>query len=177
VRIFNFQFSIFKQLRIKIIVFAAIIVGAGIGAMIFYNKAPKTARITAEVPSGISVSQSIDLPIFIDTRDYTINAAEVYLTYDPQLVTVESVSKDNSFFQLWITDEPKFSNEKGQLSFAGGLPTPGFKGRGQIGTVTLKLLKPGHTNLTFDPKTRVLLNDGQGTAVPLYVAPISLLVQ
>lgn len=133
---------------------------------------PHYGRITASVPHRPAVGQSVTIPIYIDTGSDTINAAEVYLTFDPSVIAVDSVAKDPSFFQLWITDQPAYSNETGTLSFAGGLPSPGFKGRGQVGSVTLHFLKHQAASLTFESKTRILKNDGQGTAVPLIVRPI-----
>ena len=113
------------------------------------------------------INKKISIPIEINTQDKTINAAEAYLTFDPKAIRVESVSKSDSFFTIWITDEPKFSNEKGEISFAGGLPNPGFKGKGVIGSVEITPLKTGWQTLTFDARTRLLLNDGLGTESPL----------
>jgi hypothetical protein len=138
---------------------------------------PKKVTIAAEIPSSIKVNQKITLPIFIDTSGLIINAAEVYLKFDPATLKVESASKENSFFQLWITDEPKFSNDKGEISFAGGLPKPGFQGRGQIGSVNIIPLKSGLQTLSFDQKSRILLNDGVGTEAPLKLEPIKIKVK
>ena len=162
------------QNLIKIIPSIFIVAGLGWGLAIYFKDQPKTARIIAEVPAGIGANQVITVPIFMDTQDYTINAAEVYLRYDPSKLQIDSVAKEDSIFQIWITDQPKYSNESGELSFAGGLPNPGFKGRGQIGTVTLRKLSPGATNIMFEDKTRILLNDGKGTAIPLFLSPITI---
>lgn len=143
-----------------------------IGIVYWYVKQPAPAEIETRVPKQVAVEQLISIPISIDTKGRTINAAEIYLTFDPSLIKIESVSKEGSFFQLWIKDEPRFSNEKGEVSFAGGLPTPGFKGKGQVGLVTLRLLEAQETKLTFESKTRILLNDGLGTAIPLNLEPI-----
>ena len=156
-----------KTLKIIIAVLAILVI-AGIIFLVFskLNFARK-AEISADLPKLIKVNQAITLPIIIDTTGETINAAEIYLKFDSQAIKVESVSKDNSFFELWITDEPKFSNEKGEISFAGGLPTPGFKGKGEIGQIIFIPKKSGWTEISFDSKTRALLNDGKGTAIPL----------
>jgi len=137
----------------------------------------KTPNISSNFNGKAQVSENVVIPITIDTKDATINAAEVYLKFNNQELKVISVSKENSFFKLWITDEPKFSNEKAEISFAGGLPTPGFKGKGVIGSVTVTPLKKGLLYIEYDSKTRVLLNDGVGTAVSLRLEPIKIKVQ
>ncbi len=129
------------------------------------------------MPEKIASEEKIHIPIFINTQKYIINAAEIYLRFDPSELQVVSVSKENSFFQLWITGEPKFSNETGEISFAGGLPTPGFSGKGQVGAVEIVAKKPGRHQLSFDGRTRILLNDGLGTAIPLNLRPIKFKVK
>lgn len=175
-QIFNFpclaggrEFSIFK-----IILFVVtLVIIAGIVFFAFYKiNLAKKASIKAELPPNIKVGETIGVPIFIDTKDETINAAEIYLEFNPEEIEIISVSKDESFFELWITDEPKFSNEKGEISFAGGLPTPGLQGKGQVGSIEAKPLKKGTIMLTFDSKTRILRNDGLGTTIEFLNDPI-----
>lgn len=140
---------------------------------LYYNNQPGVATIT--IPkSKVSVGETITIPITIDTAGHTINAAEAYLTFNPAAVQIVSVNKEPSFFQLWIKDQPVYNNERGEISFAGGLPTPGFKGKGSIGSISLKLLTDKSAQLVFTPKTRILLNDGEGTAVPLRLRPLTI---
>jgi hypothetical protein len=149
-----------------------LLVGA-IGVFAF-SRPLKKATIVAEGVKTVQVNEKVTIPIFIDTAGATINAAEMYLTFNPNELRVDSISKEPSFFVLWIKDQPAFSNETGTISFAGGLPTPGFSGKGQVGSVTIIAKKHGTIKLTFDPKTRILLNDGIGTVVPLRLLPITL---
>jgi hypothetical protein len=158
----------------------AVVAILAIGGIIFlafsrHNFARK-AESSATVPKGIKVNQELTLPVSIDTAGVTINAAEVYLKFDPTAIKVESVTKDNSIFQLWITDQPQFSNQSGDISFAGGLPTPGFSGKGQIGQVKIRPLKAGQVKIDFDGKSRALLNDGLGTAISLNLPTIKFTV-
>lgn len=158
------------------IVLALLGIAIGIGGMWFWQKArqPEVASISLpEVPSLPAGAKQI-LPIEIDTAGQTINAAEVYINFDPAIIQVESVSTEGSVFTIQIKDQPAFSNERGQISFAGGLPTPGFKGKGKIGTVTIIGKRSGQTELNFDHRTQMLLNDGLGTAVPLRLDPVKI---
>lgn len=133
----------------------------------------QTATMQLDAPNTVTVGAPQSIPIIIDTKQDTVNAAEVYITFDPTQAKIESVSKDKSFFTLWITDQPSFSNESGLITFAGGLPTPGFKGNGTVGSFMLTPLKKGRIVLTIDAKSRILKNDGHGTAVPLRLSQIS----
>ena len=148
-------------------------VGVSLFAFWRYNKA-KEAMITLGAPKTVQVDQEFEIPVKIDTAGKNINAAEIYLEFDPSQLEVISVSKDNSFFTLWITDEPKFSNDRGDISFAGGLPSPGFTGIGQIGGIRIKAKKTGKITIEFDKKSRVLLNDGFGTKIKLKLDSVSI---
>lgn len=138
------------------------------------NRIPDAGRIYTTSRRSYPINQQVEVPIFIDTQGRNINAAEVYLNVDPTKVRIDGVTKNNSFFTLWVKDQPSFSTADGTVSFAGGLPTPGFSGRGQIGTVKLTILSSGNRRLRIDPKTRILLNDGKGTSIPLLMDPITI---
>jgi len=165
--------------KFKIIIWAiAGIVIIVVGCLFFYKfNQPKSAVISFDSTKSVRLSEEQVLPVIVDTNGVAINAAEVYLKFNPDLVEVISVSKENSFFALWVTDSPAFSNEKGWISFAGGLPTPGFKGKGQIGSIKIKAKKLGQINFEFDSKTRALKNDGVGSQVNLKLVPLILEVK
>ncbi len=124
-----------------------------------------TGKVYTDRITG-SVNQVVEIPIFIDSQATTINAAELYLRFDPAKLHIESINTDGSFFTLWITDHPKFSNTDGTIALAGGLPNPGHTGTGLVATVQAKIIKRGDVFLTFDETSRVLLNDGKGTKQP-----------
>lgn len=136
------------------------------GYFMFRSQPPK-GSIALHLPKSFKVGEQITVPVIVDTGGETINAAEVYISYDPSKVKINSVDKEGSFFKMWITDQPSFSEETKLISFAGGLPTPGFKGEGQIGRVTLTPLTKGTVILTFTPQSRALKNDGSGSAISL----------
>jgi hypothetical protein len=143
-------------------------------AFLWHRIGPKTAIVTFDVPSRVAQNAEITVPLTIDTQGSTINAGEFYLTYDPARIEVKSLKTDTSIFSLWITGQPSFSNDTGTLNFAGGLPTPGFIGKGTVAQVVLVVKGKGTTHLSWDPKSRMLKNDGAGTAVPLRLPPVTL---
>lgn len=163
------------------ILIAVIFVLSALFAFIFYkistHSNPNQASVTLIGVTKVNAGQKLTMPIFIDTKGQNINAAEVYLNFNPRLMRVDDISTDGSFFKIWIEDHPKYSNEQGTIAFAGGLPKPGFTGQGQIGTITVTLLKDENATLVFTPKTRVLLNDGKATPIPLSMDPITIRVK
>ncbi len=146
-----------------------------IGGYLLFNKTPTSREATITAPQPVSGSNHrLTLPIVIDTAGQTINAAEIYLKFDPKVVQVDSISKDQTFFTIWVPNEPKFSNTSGDISFVGGIFNPGFRGQGKVGSVTLVAKKPLKTKLTFTGNTAVKLNDGLGTSIPLQLKPIEV---
>ncbi len=156
------------------IILAVFVIGLVTLIIYRYGRPTRRGEIIIDIPQKVTLNQETSVPIYIDTHGVVVNAAEVHLKFDPQVLQVKSVSKEGSFFTLWITDYPKFSNDNGTVSFAGGLPSPGIKGKSKIGSLTLLIKKPGLTSLIFLPTTRVLLNDGHGTALPLKLSPIRI---
>jgi Cohesin domain len=92
-----------------------------------------------------------------------INAADGKISFDPTLLSVASVSKDSSIFNLWVTD-PTFSNTDGTITFSGGGTTAYSGSAGTVMTVTFKVLAAGTASLKFS-SADVLAADGQGTNV------------
>jgi hypothetical protein len=166
------SFAILKQKALWVA--AALLLSAGVLIFTRMQQGQPGSASLSSPKQTVQAGKTVTMPIYIDTGEHTVNAAEVYLKFDPKLVQVESVSKDNSIFSIWISDQPAFNNQTGEISFAGGIPTPGFKGQGQVGSVTLKANQPAKTQLTFDARTQVLLNDGLGTAVQLRLSPIEV---
>lgn len=166
-----------KAKIVYILVATAVVMTAGWFMIQLYLNWTRTPYVAGDYFGQFKTNQKVTIPIVLDTKEETINAAEVYLAFHPEEIRVGSVSRDNSFFRLWITNEPKFSNEDGQISFAGGLPSPGFKGKGVIGLITITPLKKGTFNINYDSKTRVLLNDGKGTKLSVRLNPIKIKVQ
>jgi len=86
------------------------------------------------------------------------------LSFSPDKLAVISISKSDSIFSLWTT-EPTFSNSNGTISFAGGIPNPGYTGvAGKIIMVTFRAKVSGTAVVNFSSGA-VLANDGAGTNI------------
>lgn len=145
----------------------------------YFMKQPQTpASIHLEVPKSITTGQTFDVPLRVSTN-VAINAAEFYFAFPPELLEVTTIDQGGSFYSLWIKDQPAFNNESGQLSFAGGLPKPGFTGKnGLVATVRFRAKASGNGQVTLDQaKSRVLANDGKGTKIEASFEPISFTIK
>ncbi len=111
-----------------------------------------------------NVDSTFSIKVIVDSGGGTgINAADGIITFDASYLSVTGLGKTNSVFTLW-TQEPTFSNTKGEISFGGGNPQV-FKGTfGTIFTITFKALKEGNTKVKFSSGS-VLAADGMGTNV------------
>lgn len=115
---------------------------------------------TAVYTSGATFSVSV----VVNTEGQAINAIDGSLRFNPNELTVVSVTRSGSIFNLWTT-EPTFSNSAGTISFGGGLPPPGYTGaRGTVMTVTFRAATAGTKRVNF-AEASVLAADGRGTNV------------
>ncbi len=108
-----------------------------------------------------------------------VNAVDAVITYSDSIEAVD-ISRGKSIMSLWVED-PVLNKDAHQITFAGGIPN-GYCGRipgdPSLTNIVAELVfrAPGFSVgrkdnvaalVSFDPKTRVLLNDGQGTDAPL----------
>ena len=79
------------------------------------------------------------------------------------MLAVQSISKDNSVFNLW-TSNPSFSNTAGTVNYSGGSNDAYTGNAGDVVDVTFKALAAGTASVKFASAT-ALAADGQGTNV------------
>ena len=135
-------------------------------AIIFPAHALAAANLSLSPASGsYTIGNNFSISVNIDTGGDFINAAEAYLTFDNTKFTVSSLDTSSSIFSAW--PQLTFSNAAGTIHFAGGLPSPGFKGSaGSVLKINFKGIALGTGNVDFEAganKPSVLLNDGLGT--------------
>lgn len=110
-----------------------------------------------------NIGRTFPVMIQVNTTGAAINAAEGLISFDLDKLSVVSISKTGSVFNLW-TDDPAI-NGPGIIKFGGGAPNPGYSGAaGTIFTVTFKAERAGDTTISFISGS-VLANDGKGTNI------------
>ena len=155
-------------------ILVVLIAGAGV---CYFATRTKKSSINLAIPSSTAIDQTITVPLRISV-DKAINAAEFDFIFPTDLLQVKEIKTEGSFFALWIKDSPGYSNDKGTIYLAGGLPTPGFVGQnGLVATVIFTTKHKGTGKITLDPKSRVLLNDGLGTQLAVPYQPITFTVK
>jgi len=110
------------------------------------------------------VGETFSVTLFINTRGVSINASQAKIIFPPEKLKVINISKNGSIFTLWV-QEPIFSNEKGEISFGGGLPSPGYIGEaGKVITIFFQGKSEGEAKIDFKNEI-ITANDPRGTNV------------
>lgn len=112
----------------------------------------------------VTVSSYFLADVLVDS-DQSINALEGILIYPLELLTVKEIRDGDSVMNFWI-ESPK-ENTKGKIAF-GGITPGGFSGKNNpVFSVLFEAKNVGEANLAFQ-EVKVLLNDGEGTEVPIF---------
>lgn len=88
--------------------------------------------------------------------DEKINVGEAVINFDPQYLEIISIGDSSSIFSFFASK--MFDNEKGAIRIIGGLPSPGFSGKGKIIEFIFKTKKTGDTKITISPNSKILNN-------------------
>jgi len=118
---------------------------------------PKTESVT--------VGDTFDLSLYVDTGGQTVNAIEAELAFPPDKLQIVAPSVGKSVLDVWV-GQPTYSNINGTIGFRGTILNPGLKTQsGLISTMTFRVRSTGKAVITFTNGSKVLLNDGKGTNV------------
>lgn len=102
--------------------------------------------------------------VLINAQGIAINAAQTKIFFPSDKLEVVKISKQNSIFSLW-PEEPVFSNSQGRISLLGGVPSPGFIGKGgKVISILFKTKSPGEAEVYFGNE-KILANDPYGTDI------------
>lgn len=107
--------------------------------------------------------ESFVVEVRLDTEDEEINVVEVGLTFPANLLKAVDFNKGNSILTLWPKEAIIREEE---ITFLGGIPN-GFKGEGLLGKIIFWGKEIGEAKIIFKEDSKVLLNDGKGTAAEL----------
>lgn len=112
--------------------------------------------------STYEVGDSILLQVQVSGTS-VLNAVSGTVSIPTSNFSIESVSKNNSIINFWISD-PSFSNSNGTVNFEGVAVGSVPIKSGNILNIRLKAKKVGVGNIIFK-SGQVLANDGQGTDI------------
>lgn len=138
-----------------------------LGCVIVYILSATTlhaATLSLSPATGVyQANTTFSVTVLVNTKGQPINASEGTIRFNPNELSVVSVNRSGSIFNLWVA-EPTYSNSVGTVSFSGGLPSGYTGSAGNIMTVTFRALGSGPTKVNFSGGS-VLANDGKGTNV------------
>lgn len=127
------------------------------------GKSTSEGKIYYVAPTRAAVNQPYTLIVMANSGKVNVNAAGLYLRFDPQKIRVTEIDTLKSFCQFY--PEKKFDNQQGIVSLACGSPHPGFKGEAEIMRVSLVPLVVGTSSIRMDVKSSLLSSDGKGTDI------------
>lgn len=151
----HFLGTLMKTTLIFLIIFTVYAVSAVCAEAASLGLSPSTGVYTA--------NGAFTVKVVVNTEGKPVNAADGTISFNPRELSVVSVNRSGSIFNLWVA-EPAFSNSAGTISFSGGLPSGYTGGSGNIMTVTFRAAGAGTARVNFT-KGSVLANDGKGTNI------------
>ncbi len=115
-------------------------------------------------------------------EDECVNAVSAVISYPTNILRLNTISKGESIFTLWIDEE--VDHTAGKVSFTNGIPA-GYCGRASgdpgntniVGKLVFQYIaNPGSPDavVQFLPETEVILNDGYGTKANLDVKNLTV---
>ena len=137
-----------------------------LAAVSFFGSVTSASAATLSVSPGsgaFTTNSTFTVRVVVNSSGKSINAAEGTLSFDPTQLSVVSVSRSSSIFNLWVA-EPSYSNSGGTVSFSGGLPSGYVGSAGTIMSITFKAKGSSSAKVDFADGS-VLANDGKGTNV------------
>lgn len=99
----------------------------------------------------LKVNQLTEVKILIDTKGRKITGADAVIKYNPELIEIVGDPLPGKIFPVYPINKVKI--DKGIVTTTGTITNPDqpvFSGIGQFATLTIKALKVGETNLTFE---------------------------
>lgn len=123
------------------------------------------ASLHLSPPSGwYGIGRSFDVVLYVDSEGRAVNAVEGVLSFDPELLQVQSVTSPDSIFNLNVQDA-EYSNTDGTVHWTGVILNPGYTGTsGNMLTVTFRGVGKGTAEVSY-AAAQVLANDGEGTDI------------
>jgi hypothetical protein len=111
---------------------------------------------------------------YLDTQGQPINTMDLALTYSTDNLEVVDLNVGGSVVDFWV-EAPQFDNAQGRIELTGGMAGVSDSKLPVI-KATLRPLKPGSAKISLDPKSEVLIADGQGTSAVLTFSEVNFVV-
>ena len=129
----------------------------------------------AQAPSTSYYGQQFQLELRVRSLVSPINAAGIYLTYNPKAFDVIKMTTDQSFCTFYT--ENTFDTIKGEVRLSCGIPHPGFSGDSTLLTLQVRSKATGKYSFTLSPsETLILADDGKASPLRLTIPTYNVTV-
>ena len=134
-----------------------------VGTISPFSSGHKQGTVYFQGEHKVGMYQPLVIKVMADTAGQSVNAAGVYLKFDPEKLQVNEINTLESFCQYY--PEKKFDNRLGIISLACGSPHPGFKGSDELLSITFTPVIAGSTSIQLISNSTLMLSDGKGTNI------------
>lgn len=132
------------------------------------NLAPKheSALFFSPASGTFLDDATFEVSVYLDTQDSNVNAVELHVQFDPNMLSIVKPSSGTSIIGIWA-EPPSYDNTKGTVKIVGVIPNGIKTNSGLITTILFKAKRTGNASISVTDTSKVLLNDGMGTATDL----------
>ena len=135
---------------------------------------PDEMCLMSEDNRYVEVGEEVTIQIIADA-DEPINVIGATITAPPELISISSISRENSIIDLW-TQEPSITDNNA-VTFSGGIVTSsGFTGNGTVLSFTVVPTAEGVAEIDFSD-SQMLAHDGTGMPVSCSNSAIVLTIR
>lgn len=152
--------TFFRTYAIRFVTTYLVLALVGVPVLSFAQTTGATMSVSPAAGT-YGVGKTFTVQILVESTA-NFNSASAKLSFDKELLSVQTVSKNSSALSLWAV-EPSSSNTAGTIDFEGG-NTAVLSGKKTMLSVTFKALKEGKAKVDFTAGT-VLAADGKGTDI------------
>lgn len=121
-------------------------------SFLFSNSQPTQAAgatfVLSPSKGSYNVGATFSVGVYVNSGGLSINAAEATMSYNKDVLKVNTISQSGSIFELW-TAKPSYSNTKGTISFGGGATSPYKGSSGKVFSISFTALKQGQAQVSF----------------------------
>jgi len=139
--------------------------GLLIGLALLPAKAESASLLISPASGSFVKGEIFSVKIEVESIS-PINSAQAVIHFPSDKLEIVEASRDNSLFSLWPEEPSSLAGFPGSFSLIGGLPHPGFTGRGAIVEIRFKVKESGFAAIEFG-ESHVLADDGAGTELLL----------
>jgi len=119
-----------------------------------------TGKLVIKAPETVAINEPFTVQVEIETNNTDVNAAGIYLRFEPAHLQLLSMDTASSFCQFY--PEKRYDQSLGTITLACGSPHPGVNGRSLMMKLEFMPVRLGNTVIATESKSQLLKSDGRG---------------